>query len=90
MERQLLLTKAADRGDRDFVDAVAGANPAFELVPAEVITKARQRMVAAASPELVRVQTLRDSYAQVLAVAGEELRNVLTRFRIELPNGWSK
>lgn len=84
VDRQLLITKAAARGDRDFVDAVAGANPAFELVPAEVIAKARQRMVAAASPELVRVQTLRDTYAQVLAVASEELKNVLTRFGIDL------
>ena len=70
---------------RDFVDAVAGANPAFELVPAEVIAKARQRMAAAASPELVRVQTLLGAYEAVLAVASEELRSVMTRFGIEFP-----
>jgi hypothetical protein len=85
VDRQLVITKAADRGDRDFVDAVAGANPAFELVPAEVIAKARQRMAAAASPELVRVQTLLGAYEAVLAVASEELRSVMTRFGIEFP-----
>ena len=90
MDRQLLITKAADRGDRDFVDAIAGANPAFELVPAEVIAKARQRMAAAASPELVRVQTLKAAYESVLAASAESLRSVMTRFGIELDGQPSK
>lgn len=82
--RHLLVTSASARGDRDFLEAISEAPAAFPLVDGEVIAKARQTMAAAASPELIRIQVLKDAYASVLAMASQELKGVLTRFMVEL------
>ena len=83
VDKQLAVDRLAAAGDADALNAI-GQAPFAPLVDPAVLAKARQRMAAAASPELVRVQTLKGAYEQVAAVASEELRNVLTRFGIEL------
>jgi len=83
VDKQLAVDRLAAAGDADALNAI-GQAPFAPLVDPAVLAKARQRMAAAASPELVRVQTLKGAYEQVAAVASEELRNILTRFGIEL------
>ena len=83
VDKQLAVDRLAAAGDADALNAI-GQAPFAPLVDPAVMAMARQKLAASASPELVKVQTLKGAYEQVAAVAGEELRNVLTRFGIEL------
>jgi hypothetical protein len=84
IDRVPAVNKAAEGGDLDFLTAVSEAPRSFPLVDEAVLAKARSSMAVSASPELVRLPTLRDGYAAVLAVTERDMLNVLNRYGITL------